>query len=246
VLDLRARVGEKVRPENFVEDENRVSALLAIAAARRIKASHRRRWRVAVGQSVFRDYDPSTGRYVESDPIGLKGGVSTYGYVGASPLMWKDTYGLVRWEGSAMPASTGIGPFAAGAYVFNLTSQCVKGRKAHVLVRAWGLGLGVGIKYLPITSSADNVTLEDHLPDIAPSNFNGLFGTLGFSVGVGGCTGYQIGSEWTPAVTKNPASCSWGVNGVDLGGGIQIGKSTLVGLKWEKCSDCGPVDTPFK
>jgi RHS repeat-associated protein len=196
--------------------------------------------------NYFRDYDPSTGRYVESDPIGLKGGVSTYGYVGASPLMWKDTYGLVRWEGSAMPASTGIGPFAAGAYVFNLTSQCVKGRKAHVLVRAWGLGLGVGIKYLPITSSADNVTLEDHLPDIAPSNFNGLFGTLGFSVGVGGCTGYQIGSEWTPAVTKNPASCSWGVNGVDLGGGIQIGKSTLVGLKWEKCSDCGPVDTPFK
>lgn len=196
--------------------------------------------------NYFRDYDPSTGRYAESDPIGLDGGVSTYGYVGASPLMWKDTYGLVRWEGSAMPASAGIGPFAAGAYVFNLRSQCVKGRKAHVLVRAWGLGLGVGIKYLPITSSADNVTLEDHLPDIFPSNFNGLFGTLGFSAGVGGCTGYQIGDEWTPAVTKNPASCSLGVSGVDLGGGIQIGKSTLVGLKWEKCSDCGPVDTPFK
>jgi hypothetical protein len=97
VLDLRARVGEKVRPENFVEDENRVSALLAIAAARRIKASHRRRWRVAVGQSVFRDYDPATGRYVQSDPIGLGAGLSTYNYVGANSFRRSDQKGLIAF-----------------------------------------------------------------------------------------------------------------------------------------------------
>ena len=32
--------------------------------------------------NVFRDYDPGTGRYIESDPIGLEAGqFSTYGYV---------------------------------------------------------------------------------------------------------------------------------------------------------------------
>ncbi|QDR37123.1 RHS repeat-associated core domain-containing protein, partial [Pseudomonas aeruginosa] len=31
--------------------------------------------------NYFRDYDPETGRYVESDPIGLRGGVNTVGYV---------------------------------------------------------------------------------------------------------------------------------------------------------------------
>lgn len=41
-----------------------------------------------------RDYDPSVGRYVESDPIGLKGGMNTYLYVGANPVIYSDRYGL--------------------------------------------------------------------------------------------------------------------------------------------------------
>jgi RHS repeat-associated protein len=44
--------------------------------------------------NYFRDYDPSTGRYVQSDPIGLRGGISTYGYVEASPLSMIDPEGL--------------------------------------------------------------------------------------------------------------------------------------------------------
>jgi RHS repeat-associated protein len=34
--------------------------------------------------NYFRDYDPAIGRYVQSDPIGLDGGLNTYGYFGGS------------------------------------------------------------------------------------------------------------------------------------------------------------------
>ncbi len=36
--------------------------------------------------NYFRDYDPSIGRYVQADPIGLNGGWNVYGYVGGNPL----------------------------------------------------------------------------------------------------------------------------------------------------------------
>lgn len=44
-----------------------------------------------------RDYDPSTGRYVESDPIGLRSGsLSTYAYVNSNPVSKVDPLGLAE------------------------------------------------------------------------------------------------------------------------------------------------------
>ncbi len=48
--------------------------------------------------NYFRDYDPSNGRYVEPDPIGLDGGWNTYGYVKAKPNVAIDPKGLALWS----------------------------------------------------------------------------------------------------------------------------------------------------
>jgi hypothetical protein len=68
--------------------------------------------------NYFRDYDSAIGRYVQSDPVGLRGGINTYGYVGANPLALSDTEGLMGQGangsgGRPMPGKRGFG--GAGA-----------------------------------------------------------------------------------------------------------------------------------
>jgi RHS repeat-associated protein len=38
-------------------------------------------------QNWMRDYDPTTGRYLQADPLGLVAGASVYGYARQSPMM---------------------------------------------------------------------------------------------------------------------------------------------------------------
>jgi RHS repeat-associated protein len=40
-----------------------------------------------------RYYDPTTGRYISADPIGLVGGINLYGYVQQDPINWVDPDG---------------------------------------------------------------------------------------------------------------------------------------------------------
>ncbi len=61
----------------------------------------------------FRTYDPRLGRYIESDPIGLRGAMNTFEYAGSNPILNIDINGLAYF--AFRPLSGLNGPRHCGA-----------------------------------------------------------------------------------------------------------------------------------
>ena len=76
---------------------------------------------VGLSYNWHRDYDASVGRYTQSDPIGLAGGINTYSYAFNQPTKYADLDGLnpaaaglclipgVGWAGCAAAGAAAVG-----------------------------------------------------------------------------------------------------------------------------------------
>jgi len=96
--------------------------------------------------NYFRDYDPSLGRYLQSDPLGLFDGPNTYAYAGNSPVMYIDFYGLYKCSCLAEGLGGGSGRNDDGMKLCNYTCRCTceNGETKTVTVQGQSSSLGGG------------------------------------------------------------------------------------------------------
>jgi RHS repeat-associated protein len=126
--------------------------------------------------NYFRDYDPTAGRYIQSDPIGLNGGTNTYAYVNNDPVSSSDRFGLASLVGG-VTATTFEGGIGGNISVFGgfdtQGKACIQVRTCALV----GFGLESGSGGSVKLSTADFCEGEKFTGGFFAEGGTGVFGS---------------------------------------------------------------------
>lgn len=153
--------------------------------------------------NYFRDYDPSLGRYIQGDPIGLIGGVNFYSYVSSSPLNRIDIYGLADIAFNIeIDLTTLVGYELALGIVWDTDDQLDSG----VFFSGGGstganLGVGLGFIYTPGDIEGWSQGTDVNIP--SPILLGGSIqsGVTGGDTYIGGSLGIGYGVSYNKSYT---------------------------------------------
>ncbi|MBI2398286.1 MAG: hypothetical protein HYV17_10860 [Xanthomonadales bacterium] len=183
--------------------------------------------------NFHRNYGADVGRYLQSDPIGLKGGLQLFSYALNNPNRFTDEWGLdVKWSGSM--SSISFGELLNGGFAgYTLTSECKCGIRVTVAGKV--ISVGVGFSLIPVSATIGG-----------ESSFKDSSACPSASAPAGGAFSVSGGAPFFACgVTILGSLESVGCGGTGSGGGLIVdsgvsalfGISTVLFSKTECCSE---------
>jgi RHS repeat-associated protein len=124
-----------------------------------------RQWDYESGLYYYRArmYHPTIGRFMQTDPIGIAGGINIYAYCLNNPVNWVDPWGLLTvhyW--APMPYWKGLAPKGSWDFMSGHTSITLED---GTYISWWPAPSGRGVPGKKIDSLRDDSLSEERPPD---------------------------------------------------------------------------------
>lgn len=178
----------------------------------------------ALNYNGHRDYESAAGRYVESDPVGLKGGINSYSYVKSNPLINIDKNGLTVWS-IYWGVGGGVGHIVLGGSVYQLIFRDPT-RALQCSYTVYCAGLGVGLPEFGVISPITH--WNDGKSDCSDCRDHEGLGSQGFAsamIGGGVSLGGWIDIPSGPYLTGD--FWNWDGGAFRIGTGVNICRFNL-------------------